>query len=154
MNIRAQDTDGVVSSTVEGTVSIRSGRLKMQNAYGSELLSLPVPLEAQYWTGNYYATNVADSCTVIPMASIAMGNYLKQLVAGKTQITSPPGNVTLVAGKLPGGYMQLSAPGKNFSGSVDLTLNLGALSWFGVNPTARATFGIYSSPLIYRRENY
>lgn len=29
-------------------------------------------------------------------------------------------------------------------------------NWTGVvgNPTARATFGVYKSPLIYRRENY
>jgi MSHA biogenesis protein MshQ len=152
--------------------SMRYGRLRLQNAYGSERLALPVPLEAQYWAGNYYVTNSNDSCTVIPMSAIVMDNYKSQLNACETRI-SPTGSVTLSAGKLPGTGLLLSAPGVGNSGSVDLTLNLTAsasgntclaaapaaataanLPWFGANPTARATFGIFKSPLIYRRENY
>jgi MSHA biogenesis protein MshQ len=172
MNMRAQDTDGVVSGLVEGPVSIRSGRLQMQNAHGSELLALQVPLVAQYWTGNYFATNNADSCTAIPMGSIVMSNYLKSLVACRTQI-SPSGTVTMVSGKLPGTGLVLSAPAAGYPGSVNLSLNIGTTAtgstcvsssqssavaanrpWFGANPTARATFGIYKSPVIFRRENY
>jgi len=48
----------------------------------------------------------------------------------------------------------------NVSGSADITVT--APSWLqypwtsttATSPTARATFGIYKSPLIYRRENY
>jgi MSHA biogenesis protein MshQ len=107
------------------------------------------------------------------MSSIAMGNYLKQLNACETQIT-PTGNVAMVSGKLPGAGLVLTKPGLNNSGSVDLAVNVGSaatgntcvaavqspataanLPWFGPNPGARATFGIYKSePLIYRRENY
>lgn len=151
---------------------LRYGRLRMLNAYGSELLALPVPLEAQYWTGSYYATNTLDSSTLITPSSIVMGNYRNALVACKT-LLAPSAAVTLVAGKMPSPGLMLSAPGTGNAGSVDLSLNLGAtasgsncftatastataasLPWFGTNPTARATFGIYKSPLIYRRENY
>ncbi len=169
------DTDSPANGTdraLVGVVALRHGRLRMQNAYGSELLALPVPLEAQYWASSYYATNTLDNCSVIPMSSIKMGNYLKQLGACETQI-SPVGNVTLVAGKLPGAGLVLSPPGTNNAGSVDLSLNLTSLAagttcvgpiesaataanmpWFGANPGARAAFGVYKSPILYRRENY
>lgn len=172
--VRAVDADGVTSNGfAEGTVVIRSGRLRMANAYGSELLTLPMPLEAQYWHPNgYFTRNVDDSCTVVPMPSIMMGNYVGQLNACETQLT-PVGNQTLVAGRLAGAGLVLTAPGAGNSGSVDLTLNTGNvaagltcvaaaqsaatagnLPWLGPNPTARATFGIYRSRLIYSRENY
>jgi MSHA biogenesis protein MshQ len=151
---------------------MRFGRLRMQNAYGSELLALPVPLESQYWTGNYFAINSLDSCTVLPMNSITLGSYTGGLAACETQIT-PTGSVSFVAGKLPGTGLVLTKPGSGNGGNVNLALNAGAaatgntcvsatetaagaanLPWFGPNLGARATFGIYKSPLIYRRENY
>lgn len=174
IKLRAIDTDGVTSQgAAEGTALIRSGRLRMQNSYGSELLALPVPLEAQYWhASGYYVTNVNDSCTVLPISSVTMGNYQNQLNACETQLT-PVGNVTLAAGGLPGAGLVLTRPGAGNSGSVDLAVNVTAIPagntcvgaaqtaataanmpWFGPNLGARATFGIYRSRLIYRRENY
>lgn len=174
IKLRGVDTDAVSSSGyAEGTANIRSGRLRLSNAYGSELLSLPVPLEVQYWTvSGFYTRNTDDSCTVIPMSSVIMGNYLGALNACETRIT-PVGSQTLAAGRLPGNGLVLTAPGVNNSGSVDLTLNTGTtasgntcvavaqapatasgLVWLGPNPMARATFGIYRSRLIYGRENY
>ena len=157
--------------TVAG-VALRFGRLQMQNVYGSELLDLPLSMQAQYWAGSYYTTNVNDSCTAIPVSSITMGNYLKQLSACKTQL-SPTGTVTLVAGKLSGTGLLLTKPGANNAGSVDLAINLGTvptgavclgtsassataanMPWFGANPGARAAFGVFKSPIIYGRENY
>lgn len=159
-------------TAVANATRMRYGRLKMQNVYGSELLGLPIPMEAQYWTGSYYATNLGDSCTVVNASTIAMGNYQKQLNACKTQL-SPAGNVSLVSGKLPSPGWVLSKPGANNGGSVDLVLNLGTaatgkscvgptesaasaanMPWLGANPAAQATFGIYKSPIIYRRENF
>jgi MSHA biogenesis protein MshQ len=178
VTVSAAPSDGEVPAATAAAVGsgtkLRYGRLKMQNAYGSELLALPVPLEAQYWAGSYYVTNTADSCTVIPMSSITMGNYRKQLGACETQI-SPVGNATMVAGKLPGTGLRLTNPGVNNAGSVDLGINLGAIptgntcvaatesaasaanmSWFGANPGARATFGVYknANEFIYTREMY
>ncbi len=76
--------------------------------------------------------------------------------------------------------VNLSAPkiggdGKPNTGSVDLEVNLSAMtpgemtclstsqsaatsginSWFGtLDPSARASFGIYKAPIIYMRENF
>ncbi len=165
------DSDSVTGSLALGSSNFFYGRLQLQNSYGSELLALPVPLQAQYWAGSAYVTNASDSCTTIPMTSLAMGNYLKNLSECKAVI-SPVGSATLAAGKLPGAGLVLSAPGSGYSGSVDLNLNLSAaaghtcvsatwssataanLPWFGTNPSARATFGIYKSATIYRRENF
>lgn len=169
--LRAVDADGVSSvDGTQGTALIRSGRLNLANAYGSELLALPVAIAAQYWTGSYWHTNAADSCTTIPMSSLVMFNFTGGLAACETHIT-PAGAITLTGGV--GSGVVLSKPGIGNSGSVDLTLNVGAtasgstclsstasaataaaLPWFGGNPKAKASFGRHKSPLIYMRENY
>ncbi len=154
----------------------RFGLLHLTPAYGSELLKLPVPLEARYWDGVRWATNTADQCTALSTTAIAMGNYQKNLVACTTAITA--GTATLVNGRT---TLTLAKPGSGYSGSVDLTLQLGAsasgqtcstvggaaasataasLPWllggatFDQNPSTRASFGQYHSPLIFNRENY
>jgi len=175
--ISAKPSDGEaganVATLVGDSVRLRYGRLQMKNAYGSEMLALPVPLEAQYWTtGGHYVTNTDDSCSVIPPASIVFSNYQKQLAACETRL-SAAGGTTLQSGKLPGAGLVLSPPGPGNAGSVDLQLNLttvasgntcvnpapsaalaGRMPWFGTSPIVRATFGIYKSRLIYSRENY
>jgi MSHA biogenesis protein MshQ len=169
IGIVATDTDSGTGSAVAGSATMLSGRLRLKNAYGSERLALPIPFESQYWAGSYYVTNTLDSCTQLPMSSIMMGPYVAPLVACNTQLT-PTGTQTLVAGKIPGGII-LTKP--SVAGSVTLAINAsnmasgttcvastgsvavaGNIPWFGANPSARATFGIYKSPLIYRRENY
>lgn len=173
------DPDGAtfINATNEtNTTRVRYGQMRLFNSYGSELLALPVPLEARYWNGNFYVTNTLDSCTTLNLSSVIMSNYVSNsatgLAACETQI-SPTTNQTLSAGKLPSPGLVLSKPGLGNSGSVLLTLNVSAtasgktcvsatesnataasLPWFGSNPTARATFGVYKSPLIYLRENY
>lgn len=180
---RAVETsaDAVTSSgATEGTTSIRSGRVRLSNGYGSELLALPVPLAVEYWNSGW-VVNTADTCTVIaasqfawdfPPGSAARPNNLNACESALTVTGSPP---SFIVG--------LSAPGASNSGWADLTLNLGAsatgnqctavgglspaattangpwlqFNWTGTgaaNPKARPTFGVYKSPLIYRRENY
>lgn len=169
LNFSVADPDsiGFSGSSVSANTKIRYGRLKMQNAYGSELLSLPVALEAQYWNGSSYSRNQQDSCTVVAASSIAMVfDAHKNLSACETQLSLIS---TLSNGKT---TINLSKPGAGNNGSVDLSINLNAASgstcnsatassansaalpWFGVNPTSRATFGIYKTPVIYMRENF
>ncbi len=160
----------------------RYGRLRLSNAFGSELLDLPIPAEAQYWNGNVFVTNAADNCTVITATNIAMGNYLPNLSACKTAVS--------VSGRLSGGKssnLKLVKPGAGNNGSVDLTVNLGTTAtgqtcvaplpttqqavtaanlsylqgkWSGTNynqnPQGRATFGVYknANEFIYMREMY
>lgn len=169
------DSDGVtmVSAAVSTASSFKYGRLFMPNTYGSELLALNVPIEAQYWSGSAYQRNQQDSCSVIPTSSIAMASYKGNLAACETALS---GAGTMSAGKV---TATLSKPGSGNNGSVDLTVNLtsasgsyctatspsppstsasataAALPWFGsTNSSARATFGLFKTPVIYMRENF
>ena len=173
LQLRAVDADAVSSSGfAEGAAPVRSGRLSLLNAYGSELLALPLPLTAQYWDGGSYVTNNADSCTVLPASSISLGAYVAPLSACATQL-SPTGNLVFAAGRLSGAGLTLTRPGPGRAGSVELNINAGTgalgstclsatpspataanLPWFGPNLKARASFGVFKSPIIYGRENY
>jgi len=152
--------------------SLRFGRLTIRNANGSQLLPLPVPVEAQYWSGapiNGFITNTLDSCTTVASANDAMGNYAGNLSGSPICETAVTSGGTLSGGR---GVLVLAAPGSGNGGSVDLSVNLGAAAsgntcttqggapgsattanlphlqgnWSGgaydQNPTARATFGI------------
>lgn len=140
---------------------IRFGRLILSNAHGSELLTLPVPTETQYWNGSGFVRNTADSCTQFNATDVSLSNWRRDLNNPETSVTLS-GRFT--AGR---GNLRLSAPGAGNTGSVDLVLQLGAASqswlqgrWTGVDydqdPVARASFGLFrgSKSLIYLREMY
>jgi MSHA biogenesis protein MshQ len=163
------DSDGVTISSATATSSaseFRYGRLLVPNVYGSELSPLSMPIEAQYWNGTTYQRNQLDSCTTINPVNISMGNYNNNLAACETQLS---GGGTMASGKT---VVNLTKPGHGNNGSVDLTVNTNTSSgntciptstqatstsypWFGSpNPAARATFGLFKSPVIYMRESY
>jgi MSHA biogenesis protein MshQ len=142
---------------------MRYGRLRMLNAYGSELLALPMSLTAEYWANTGWVTNTLDGCTSVPVPTSASGMVFGagNLSAGETVASingTTTGNGTLIAGDA--GF-RLSAPGSGNTGFV--TITVATPDWLdfpwvtaGVNvdASARATFGLFKSPLIYRRENY
>ncbi|MDP3419594.1 MAG: hypothetical protein Q8S10_01625, partial [Thiobacillus sp.] len=158
---------------------IRFGQLVLSNAHGSELLGLPVPLEARFWNGTGFILGTpltADSCTQIAAAKVMLANWQRDLDACDTSV-SLSGRFN--AGR---GNLRFSAPGAGNTGSVNMTLQLGATatgttcvanavtpasaasqSWlqgrsssgvYNQNPAARASFGLHrgSKPLIYLRE--
>jgi MSHA biogenesis protein MshQ len=157
---------------------IRFGRLLLANAHGSELLALPVLIEAQYWNGSGFTRNAADACTQLAANQVALTNWRRSLDVCETSVAL---SGRFVAGR---GNLRFSAPGTDNTGSVDLTLQLGAVgtgsgcvaevatpavgasqSWlqgawtggaYNQNPAARASFGLYrsSKSLIYMREMY
>jgi hypothetical protein len=176
-SVQPLDTDGVTMPTptiLSSSITYLYGRLNLMSAHGSELLKLPIQIEAQYWNGTAYVRSVADNCTSIPLSTIVLKNYKGNLNACETSIE---GNATMSNGKL---ALKLTAPGINSSGqpntgSVDLSINLGTLTpgdttcstgseipatagsssaWFGTDPTARATFGVYKTPVVYFRESF
>lgn len=52
------------SGFTEGASSVRSGRARMLNAYGSERLDLQVPFFVEYWSGaTGWQRSTADACT-------------------------------------------------------------------------------------------
>ena len=141
----------------------RYGRLRLMNANGSELIALPVSMQAEYWSGSAWVPNTRDYCTTIPVNRVALSNYQRNLGAGETTPS--------IAGPVVAGTRSIvfSAPGAGNAGSVDLSVDLfvsGAnLPWlqgawtgttFDQNPAARATFGTFAapSPIIFRRERY
>lgn len=158
---------------------LRFGRARLQNATGSELLSLPLGLQLQYWAGaSGWQNNVEDTCTTIQAANFAFAFPVataNKLAACETALT--------LSGAAPNYVASLAAPGGANPGWTDITLNLGAtasgnrctavgaagpaattanapwlqFNWTGAvgNPSARATFGVYKSgPIIHRREMY
>ena len=146
---------------IEDAANIRSGRLSLRNTYGSELLDLPVPFEAQYWTGSSYVRNAADSCTQVPVSTASAGlTFGGNLAAGKITLSingTTSGNCSFSSGD---GRLMLTKHGTGSDGYVDLTINAPAWLEFGwkgagnADPTNRATFGIYKTSIICLRENF
>lgn len=135
---------------VGAPISVRFGRLRLQNALGPELRPLPVPVWAEYWNGTAFARNTQDSCTTI--GAVTPGGVAPCTL---TPVVSGVGTA-LSSGA---GTLSLAAPGVR--GCADLTMT--APSWlkgrwsgatYTQDPTARATFGVFRDRVLYRRENY
>jgi MSHA biogenesis protein MshQ len=159
--MRAVDTDNVTSlratasASVEGGIKVVSGRIKISNAHGSELLSLPIAVTVQYWNGTTYMTSSTDSVSSFAATSVSFTNCQK-LTAVSTWLTAcppptpTPASVVFVNGI---GSFTLAAPGAGKTGSVDITTSIP--SYLPSNK-ARASFGVFkgANEFIYLRENY
>lgn len=177
IKLRAIDTDSVSSASgiIEGNALVRSGRMRIQNAYGSELLDLPTLLIAQYWSNGAWVLNSSDICTTGVSLTFTDANLADGLIPSEVCVldTGNPGSSSLGCSaaassakrfKEPpenGNFnLTLRAPGGGNAGSIDVTANVPSwlqFNWNGtgnVNPSARATFGIYKAPIIYLREIY
>jgi len=146
----------------------RYGQLKLFNAYGSDLLNLPVPIQTQYWNGTSFVTNTADNCTALSTNNV--------------KLTTPPAGVSATVGAFASGVgsLTLSPPTSATYAAVNLCVDLGVdpvggtvctatianlpylqSLWapgtnYNNDPGARATFGVYkgTNEFIYLRENY
>ena len=49
IGIAATDSDASGVAGIAASAAIRSGRVRLANAYGSELLDLPMSMRAEYW---------------------------------------------------------------------------------------------------------
>jgi len=123
IRVRAIDADKTTSENfTEKTLEVRSGRVKISNAFGPRGRDLDVPVRLEYYTGNSWLLNQLDSATVLPAGAFAL---------------SPPALMTGVAVssdvsfKLGIGNIHLTKPGnaatdKNGSGTVSIAANLGS----------------------------
>jgi MSHA biogenesis protein MshQ len=145
--LRAVDADNATSlrspasASIEGGIKIVSGRVKVSNAYGSDLLPLSMTATAQFYNAGSWSTSTTDSLTNLTLTSpISIG-------VGTTTVTLTP-STGLTNGVL---NISLSKPG--VSGSKLITP--GAPGYLPVI-SGLATFGIYkgNNYLIYMRENY
>lgn len=171
LGVRATDTDAVSSAGhTEGSMALRSGRLRLANAFGAETRTLNLAVAADYWSGNSWLPNGDDSCTTVPAAAVVKSNQRDRNGSATSAWSTTASGVTLSAGQ---GAITLSAPGTGDTGSIDLALNLGStttdqsclashpastgagLAWlrsrngscattWDRDPAARASFGIYA----------
>ncbi|HEX6362130.1 MAG TPA: DUF6701 domain-containing protein, partial [Albitalea sp.] len=159
--------------------AFRHGVLRLASAYGSELNPLPVGVEALAWNGQSFVVHAADHCTTLPTASVSFAQWQRQLAPCETGLA--PGAVRLAAGRAffalrrPGsgnagsadlrlhlgasvaaGVQTCAAPGPPVAAlAADrpwLQGNWNGTTGFAADPTARASFGQYRSPLVYLRE--
>ena len=183
--VRAIDVDGASSAGyTEGSTLLRSGRLKLSNAFGSEKSPLSLSVQTQYWSGNAWVLNHADNCSAMLADAVVLSRYLDHKGAPLTAATTWSTTAQAFAVSNGAATLVLSAPTPTLTGSVDVALNLGAtavdesclvthppsagaaLAWLRSqnggcstgwtrDPSARATFGIYSPEsrrLIHSRE--
>jgi hypothetical protein len=143
----------------EGGLVAIAGRLFVPNVFGSDLLRLPVPLSAQYWNGSAWTAVVTDNASLVASAIKPVDKGCRLAFAlDKTGACKSATPLTL-AGTVPVGLssgkgsLVLQAPARGTVGSVDYTLDSLDAPWLP-STQARATFGLYKSPLIYLREVY
>jgi MSHA biogenesis protein MshQ len=162
--LRATDPDAVTSlrsttaTTVEGGVMVASGRMVVANANGSELLTLPLGLTAQYWSGSAWVLSDSDSVSSLSSSNFSFQNCkanLKTTATGTSNCSTlvaastSPASVVLSAGT---GTLRLNATGKGKTGSAEVFLSSPA--WLP-STVGLATFGVYKSgPVTYIREVY
>mgnify|MGYP000232161373 CR=1 FL=1 len=170
------ETQGLPSTIQPSGSSIRFGRLQITNAHGSELIPLPVSIQAEYFNGHNWQLNDADQCTTFTLSpdfqlsnaetnsgSLQVGTATMTINAGTTSATLTDNN-PLANGVA---TMTFSAPGEDNQGYVDIqsqtSLNhdwlLGDFDSDGNyddEATGRASFGLFkgSDNIIFRREVY
>ncbi|MGI4717023.1 MAG: DUF6701 domain-containing protein [Janthinobacterium lividum] len=107
----------------EATTSIRSGRLRLVNRFGSARGALKMPVIAEIWSGNSWVQHTDDVYTVIPAAAFAIGSH-KQSAAQSSAVAfvvTAPNDV-----KLAGGIGSLTlTPSGGGPGWGDVAANLG-----------------------------
>ncbi|PKO84910.1 MAG: hypothetical protein CVU17_01670 [Betaproteobacteria bacterium HGW-Betaproteobacteria-11] len=170
------DNDAVNDHQAVGAATaLRFGRLRLVNAYGSELLPLRVPVQAESYTGTGWNISGADSCTALPTNALVTSN-----VVGPAPVLATPSPLTLSNGQA---TLTFNAPGA--AGRFDLAADLNAAGvdtscntahggtaanmpwlqgfWSSVcggtpawaqDPNARIRLGSPKAPYIYLRERY
>ena len=136
------------------STDIRYGRIKLSNAFGSELLSLPLTATAQYWDGNDFITNILDDESQFNTQLAPTGNL--QAVIAKAPLAlgninaAPAGVIAFTNGVA---AFRLLAP--NVAGSANLSI-MNTHNYLLPSVAGRATFGVYkgANEIIYMRENY
>ncbi|MDP2762765.1 MAG: hypothetical protein Q8O64_20585, partial [Sideroxyarcus sp.] len=146
-------SSAVVSSGAgESALKVAYGRIKIGNAYGSELLPLSMAAIVQYYDGTNWMTSSTDAAALL-VGNASISNCQKNLgnPAPACKAVVAVGAASLNNGV---GTIRMNATGTGNTGSADLTLNTaGWPAWLPSN-TARATFGVYqgNNEFIYLRE--
>jgi hypothetical protein len=162
-NAGGNDHRRINNDAAAAPADVRYGRIFQRNAFGSELLPLTIPLQAEYYNGTQFIRNTNDSCTDYTSAGITFAN--------RTGLAADPtasGSGTFISGSFdPTNPVRLNSA--NQVGSIDAIINVPAYlhyDWLtdgnqdgteDDDPVSKATFGIHSGPdnnQIYIQEVY
>ncbi|MBA4381691.1 MAG: hypothetical protein C0406_03915 [Sideroxydans sp.] len=149
LTLRATNTDSVSSAGHDAATQIRSGRARLTNAYGSQLLDLSLPFTAQYYNGSKWDLNAADGCTVATIGALTLQPSATPVAKSfNSPFKSGQGGLNLVK-PMANGVVTVSP-------TVDIWMHYGWVGGALSGPTAQATFGIYkgANEFIYLREAY
>jgi len=175
IRLRARNTAALTSTSPDTVVSsadakeyetarplVRNGRLRIATRFGRAGSTLQVPVTAEYWTGKSWLLNDLDNVTVVPANAIA------QRAQAHADSSAAPGAQTFGPVRIVMGKAELPVTSSQ-SGWVDLAFNLGVgagvdqsclathpassranLPWLQsfsscIDPSGRATFGIYAT---------
>ncbi len=150
--------DSPVILTPGAPLSIKYGRVWVEDTYGPETQNLAVPLRTEYFDGSRYRLNEDDTDTGWDAAAASLS------ASGLTEIMTSAG--TLSAGRSQGGILlraPVLVPGTPDTGSVGVTFD--APSWLegdydndgtDEDPEGTARFGVYRGHerIILWRERY
>ena len=180
-NKTAISTDDINSNGfTEGTTEIRSGRTRVENSYGSELVDMAVTTQTEYYTSNGFILNTSDTCSAVNVSLTDIGTDTIALGTGAGQTciwddvgtsvettdyscnndaTKPQFYEPAVNGNF---NLFLKSPGANNTGDIGVTLISPTwlkFDWDGDgahddDPTGIASFGLYRGDdrIIYWRE--
>ncbi len=151
----------VAASSNEAGLKVAYGRVSLPNLYGSELLpAMCMTAAVQYFTGTLWTVSATDNATTLSLATpvIVKGPLaaagLTQTFAANSSSACPVGNDACGltgAGMFCAGQKYIRLEPAGVSGSANIALTVPS---YLPSTSGRATFGIFKSPLIYRRENY
>jgi hypothetical protein len=155
VTISSQNAAAIAGAIAEEDgLQVAVGRLQVSNAFGSEVVHLPVPLTAQYWVKPTWLTNTEDDTSTIGGAVFT--NCSGKLSSGAGTCV-PPGllKVESVPSLVSSGTatLYLRPPGRGNTGSGYISISNGNPPW-RPSSTSKVTFGTNKSPVIYIREVY
>jgi MSHA biogenesis protein MshQ len=142
-------------TSLEAGLMILNGRLRLSTVPGSELLRLPVTMDAQFWYkpasgAGSWTGNLADTgATPTTIAFSACKRNLLVANACDSTLKMTPKDAVFTAGT---GRFFIAPPGAGKTGSAMFNMT-GAPAWLP-STLAQAVFGVYKSNFIYLREVY
>ena len=167
--------------SVNGAVptKMRYGRVRIDNATGSEQMAIAVPFRLDYWNGSGWAPNTLDTtCTSLATTPAAFGgNAAANACYGTCTSATAGGAGSIYTSRIRGVPANAATPSyasprfsfgtrsvvlaaPKASGTLGLSLEvpswlkLGPVDPTGANPSAQIRFGTYNSRFIFLRENY
>ena len=159
------------------SANLRFGRAIIENAFGTEFLSLDVPLFTQYYSSvnSGFVVNTIDNCSTFTLPNLTLSNTIEagqvdgdiQITAGNTTTASMTndGSAGVAGQQVANGDAGLNFSAPGVAGYTDMDVNVTVspyllFDWDGDSnhdnnpPRARATFGSFRGDdrIIYWQE--